>query len=184
MERVPAKKAHETPLDMKPPANETRIPLVLLFTVAGLVAGCSSKQAMIIPDGSMTPTLQKGETVTANFLAYRIEDPRIGDLAIFLPQPPHYANWVFRVAAVPGDRLSYENGSLQRNSETLIASAPFNGRVFPAPPNATVHTKVSFPYTLKADEYFFLSDDPDCRSDSRFLGPTHRSEIVGKLANR
>ncbi len=157
--------------------------LVLIVTVSSLLTGCSSRQAMIIPDLSMAPTLQKGEKVTANFRAYRINDPQIGDLAIFIPRNTQDLSWVFRVAAGPGDTLSYKGGALQRNGETLSPPTPYEGQTFRSPKMQTKDLKIDFPYTLREREYFFLSDNPNHDQDSRYWGPIARSEIVGKLTN-
>jgi len=155
---------------------------IAIFAV--LVSGCSSKQVMIVPDLSMAPTLDKGEKVVANFLAYRIEDPQRGDLAIFIPRSPQISNWVLRVAAVPGDTLSYENGTLQLNNKTVCAPYFSNDRYYPQTSEGISSTAMTFPYTLKENEYFFLSDDPSYEYDSRHWGPIHRSGIMGKISNR
>ncbi len=131
----------------------------------------------------MAPTLQKGEKVTANFQAYRIVDPQIGDLAIFIPRYNRDLSWVFRVAAGPGDTLSYKEGALQRNEITLSPLTPFEGQTFRSPKMQKKDLEMTFPYTLKENEYFFLSDNPNYTRDSRYWGPIDRSEIVGKLTN-
>ena len=157
---------------------------LLIATLAVLVAGCSPKQAMIVPDLSMAPTLAKGERVIANFRAYHIKDPQVGDIAIFLPRDLEKPNWVLRVAALPGDTISYKNGSLQKNRASIYAPAPLQNQTYRAPAELAEDVALAYPYTLGENEYFFLSDDPNQTSDSRYWGPIDRSEIVGKLARR
>lgn len=153
-----------------------------IVTVSSLVTGCSSKQAMIVPNLSMAPTLQKNEKVVANFLAYKIEDPQRGDLAVFIPRDTENLSWVFRVAALPGDTLSYKDGVLQRNQETIFAPSPLEEQFFRSPNKVKEGAEMTFPYTLEENEYFFLSDDPSHMHDSRYWGPIDRNEIVGKLS--
>jgi len=138
---------------------------------------------MIVPNLSMAPTLQKGEKAMANFQAYRIVDPQIGDLAIFIPRNTRDLNWVFRVAAGPGDTLSYKDGALQRNGITLSRPAPFEGQTYRAPKTQKKGLEMESPNTLGENEYFFLSDNPNYTRDSRYWGPIDRSEIVGRLTN-
>lgn len=169
--------------------SRTKKTVALFFTSLGLAllasvfSGCSSKQVLIVPDLSLAPTLQKGEKVIANFLAYRIENPQRGDLAVFIPRDTHNLRWVFRVAAIPGDTISYNDGILQRNRDTIFAPPPLQDQVFRSPNKIKESVDTVFPYTLKENEYFFLSDDPSQRHDSRYWGPFNRNEIVGKLTH-
>ncbi len=166
----------------RPRKTSTRFALAIcITTLVILVAGCSSKQAMIVPDLSMAPTLAKGERVYANFRTYRIEDPQVGDLAIFLPRDLQNLTWTLRVAAVAGDTVSFENNVLQINGSTRFAPAPRQSQTYRLPAEAHENASRALPYTLRENEYYFLSDDPEHAVDSRYWGPIHRSEIVGKL---
>ncbi|MFM9625961.1 signal peptidase I, partial [Streptomyces turgidiscabies] len=75
-----------------------------------------------MPTGSMIPTIAIGDHILANRVAYdlkvpftnivlqRIADPQRGDVVVFeSPKEPGLV-LVKRLVAIPGDRVTFENG--------------------------------------------------------------------------
>jgi signal peptidase I len=89
------------------------------------------------------------------------------------PTPTHGdVNFIKRVVAGPGDKISIRNGRVVRNGKP--ASEPFirpcgggNGCDFPV----TI--------TIPADHWFMMGDNRGESDDSRFWGPVPRDWIIG-----
>ena len=93
---------------------ETLILSIVLFAAINLVS------ARIRVDGaSMQPTLQSGEFVIVNKLAYFFGDPAIGNIIVFhFPRDPDQ-EYIKRVIGLPGDRVEIKNGEVFVNGQML-----------------------------------------------------------------
>ncbi len=162
---------------------------IAFFVVAGSVTltsslfGSPSNKSFTMPTQAMAPTIKKGEKVKADMKAYEMVEPHTGDLAIFVPNKNSDLRWVFRVAAKPGDVISYVEGALQRNGILVYAPPPLQGLTFKSPTKMKEGAEIEYPYKLKETEYFFLSDDPSHMHDSRYWGTIEREQILGKLVS-
>jgi signal peptidase I len=74
-----------------------------------------------IPSVSMVPTLQVGDVVLVDEIAYHLHHPQPGDVAVFEPPVPSAGdNFIKRVIGVPGDTIAVYGGSVYRNGAALI----------------------------------------------------------------
>ena len=64
----------------------------------------------------MTPTLEVGDIVVANGLAYKLKEPQRGDIIIF---DMNGVTLIKRVIGVPGDSLMFVDGYLYLNGELV-----------------------------------------------------------------
>jgi signal peptidase I len=149
-----------------------------------------------IPSESMEPTLDPGERVLVNRLGYRVGDPAIGDVVVF--HPPAGAdgnrcgvqrgqgqacaeptpersdtNFIKRIVAGPGDRLSIADGHPVVNGDMaeedfIRPCAGGNGCNFPEE------------ITIPPDHYFMMGDNRGQSDDSRYWGPVPRDWIIGE----
>ena len=142
---------------------ETLILSVLLFV------GINQISARIKVDGiSMKPTLQDGEFVIVNKLAYRFGEPQFGDVIIFhYPRNPDQ-DYIKRVIGLPGDSVRISNGSVIVNGETI--DEPY----IAAPPN---YNSV---WEVPQDSIFVLGDNRNQSSDSHNWGPVPLENVIGK----
>ena len=105
-----------------------------LFTVIALVFGCRVALAdwMHVPSGSMEPTLQVGDVLLINHLAYGprlpftntalpLGQPRRGDVVVFRHPDDASTFLVKRLVAVAGDHVRFRDGVVAVNSEPLQA---------------------------------------------------------------
>jgi len=142
---------------------ETIILAVVLFLAINAVS------ARVRVDGfSMVPTLQDGEYVLVNRLAYRNSLPTRGDIIVFVsPQAPNL-DLIKRVIGLPGDTVRIFDGKVQINGETLqepyIAAAPvYNGE-----------------WQVPEGNLFVLGDNRNDSSDSHAWGLLPIENVIGK----
>ena len=102
---------------------ETLVLSIVLFAAINTVS------ARIRVDGaSMEPTLQSGEFVIVNKLAYFFGDPDVGDVIVFhFPRDPDQ-EYIKRIIGLPGDRVEVNDGEVFVNGKILdedyIAAPP------------------------------------------------------------
>jgi signal peptidase I len=153
-----------------------------------------------IPSASMEPTLDVGQRVLVERVSYRFSDPQVGDIVVFhppkgadaprcgapdagegtqrpcpkaTPEDPE-TNFIKRIVAGPGDRLSIENGHPVVNG-TAAEEDFINPCPGPQPP-CTMRQAITIP----PNQYFMMGDNRDMSDDSRFWGPVPRDWIIGE----
>jgi signal peptidase I len=142
---------------------ETLILSIVLFAAINAVS------ARIRVDGaSMEPTLQSGEFVIVNKLAYMFGEPDIGDVIVFhFPRDPDQ-EYIKRVIGLPGDRVEVRDGVVFVNGQGLeedyIAASPVYESAWDIP----------------IDSLFVLGDNRNNSSDSHSWGPVPVEYVIGK----
>ena len=167
--------------------------LILTVLVKGFLV-----QAFFIPSRSMEPTLEVGDRVVVNRLAYRIGEPAYGDVVVFLRPvgsgeapsggplswvrravaqglggtPPGSEDLIKRVVGLPGDRIEGRDGQLYRNDsrvpEPYLAGSEF--------------TSDFGPVKIRPGHYWVMGDNREDSADSRVFGEVSRSTLVGRAA--
>jgi len=142
---------------------ETLILSVVLFAVINAVS------ARIRVDGaSMQPTLETGEFVIVNKLAYMLGKVQIGDVIVFhFPRDPEQ-EYIKRVIGLPGDQVTVQDGKVSVNGQ------PLNEDYIAAPP------AYESTWEVPADSLFVLGDNRNNSSDSHNWGPVPLDYVVGK----
>ncbi len=142
---------------------ETIVLSVVLFL------GINAISARIRVEGSsMEPTLHNGEFVIVNKLAYRLGEPKHGDVIIFRhPQNPD-EEYIKRIIGLPGDRIRVINGEVYVNDERIdepyIAAAP----------------RYQSEWSVPEDSLFVLGDNRNNSSDSHNWGPVPMENVIGR----
>ena len=142
---------------------ETLILSIVLFAAINAVS------ARIRVDGaSMEPTLQSGEFVIVNKLAYLFGEPTIGDVIVFhFPRDPDQ-EYIKRIIGLPGDRVEIKNGEVYVNDRVLdedyIAASPVYEDILEEP----------------GDSLIVLGDNRNNSSDSHNWGPVPLDYVIGK----
>lgn len=147
------------------------IAVTISFTFNTYVA-----QGMMIPSGSMLPTIQLNDKVFVEKMV-RLTDFAFGDIVVFYPPAPGYEQQKFikRLIGLPGDTIEVRNGALLRNGRQV--DEPY------------VQEKMNYvfgPVTVPDNHYLFLGDNRNDSLDSH-LWPTpfvEKSQIVGKAMFR
>jgi len=167
-----------TPTTPQPTAEEKQTPgwgRVILDVVETLLLSVvlflaiNAVSARVRVDGfSMHPTLENGEFILVNKLAYRLGEPSRGDIVVFrFPLDPQQ-DLIKRVIGLPGDRVAMRNGELSINDEpipeTYIAAAPdYTGE-----------------WVVPAGSIFVLGDNRNDSSDSHSWGMLPLQNVIGK----
>jgi len=117
---------------------------------------------------SMLPTLNPGELILVNKLAYKLGDPHHGDVVIFHAPNNPGEDYIKRIIGVPGDEVTIGSGRVIVNgvvlNEPYIAAAPnYNGS-----------------WIVPEDSLFVLGDNRNSSSDSHAWGFVPLDEVIGK----
>jgi len=142
---------------------ETIVLAVVLFV------GINTLTARVRVDGfSMRPTLDDGEYVLVNRMAYKVGNYQMGDIIVFrFPLDPSQ-DFIKRVIGRPGDHIAIRNGNVIVNGytldETYIAAAPNYSGEWIVPPG----------------NLFVLGDNRNDSSDSHAWGMVPFENVIGK----
>jgi signal peptidase I len=167
--------------------------LILTVLVKGFLV-----QAFFIPSRSMEPTLEVGDRVVVNRLAYRIGEPAYGDVVVFLRPvgsgeapsggplswvrravaqglggtPPGSEDLIKRVVGLPGDTVEGRDGKVWRNGHPV--PEPYLG--------GDTFTSDFDRVKIRPGHYWVMGDNREDSADSRVFGDVPRSTLVGRAA--
>lgn len=128
-----------------------------------------------IPTGSMLDTLQIGDFILVNKLAYKFSKPKHDDIVVFeFPLNPK-VDYIKRVIGVPGDVIEIKDKVVYRNGEKL---EPTYTR-FVEGYHLGISDNVD-KFTVPDGYYFMMGDNRDNSLDSRFWGYVKEDAIIGK----
>ena len=169
--------------------------LLVLAAVIALIVKAFLAQAFYIPSASMESQLTAGDRVVVSRLAYRMHEPRRGDIVVFddptdpggeqgfLPVrlgrealealgvlKPHGRELIKRVVGLPGETVSADGGVVYIDGRPLIEPYLDDG----------VITGTFGPVTVPADHLFMMGDNRGNSKDSRRIGPIDEDLIVGR----
>jgi signal peptidase I len=138
--------------------------------------------AFRVNSGSMAETLQEGDYIFVNKLAYKYggKTPQVGDIIVFkYPNNPE-KDYIKRVVAGPGqtvqvaDKVLYVDGLVAKVPEGVKFT---DKKIIPG----DLSFRDNFgPFKVNAGEYFVMGDNRDDSRDSRFWGTVPSANILGK----
>jgi signal peptidase I len=136
---------------------------VVLFLVINAVS------ARVRVDGlSMVPTLQNGEFVLVNRLAYRLGSPTRGDIIVFRSVNQPDLDLIKRVIGTPGDEVAIGDGRVIVNGVALIE------------PYINAEPRYNGHWSVPAGYLFVLGDNRNDSSDSHAWGLLPIGNVIGK----
>lgn len=139
----------------------------LIITFVGQVARVDGQ--------SMAPTLDNADRLIVNKLAYRLGEPKVGDIVMLLyPHDPD-KTFVKRVIAAEGDQVRISNGKVYRNGHLMDDSFVL--------PRYRSHEDFG-PTVIRAGYYFVMGDHRNNSSDSRDWGEVPKKYILGRVQVR
>jgi len=168
--------------------------LVVAFVVKTFVA-----QVFYIPTGSMIPQLEINDRVVVSKLAYRLHEPRRGDVLVFDAPGDHAPDtssapvravksvlgavglsapstqeYIKRVVGLPGESVEGRDGKVFVDGRELVE--PYL--------RAGIVTSDFGPVGVGDDQLFVMGDNRGNSSDSRVFGPIRRDTVVGRAMGR
>ncbi|MCG7542781.1 signal peptidase I [Pseudoalteromonas sp. MM17-2] len=158
-----------------------------------------------VPTGSMLPTIEVGDRITVNKMAYdlrvpfsdvsllRMGEPERGDIVVFDSLAADN-RLIKRVVGVPGDTISMHdevliiNGQAQRykvtkeNAKALFATELLGDLAHAIRIDKTraMHAGNFAPILIPNDHYLMMGDNRRNSADSRYYGLVPRGELKGK----
>ena len=154
------------------PTNWKRLVFDILETVILAVVlyfGINAVSARVRVDGfSMNPTLQNGEYILVNKLAYKTGKPQRGDIVVFMFPMNLEEDLIKRVIGLPGESVIVKDGVVSINGtplkEPYINAAPFyNGE-----------------WQVPEGQLFVLGDNRNDSRDSHQWGLLPIENVIGK----
>jgi signal peptidase I len=146
-------------------------------------------QAFKIPSGSMIPTLQIGDHILVNKLAYGIRIPlwgeyalrfkkvEPGDVVVFVFPEDRSKDFIKRVIAIPGDVVEIRDKKVYVNDRPLDdPHAYFEGE---EPGSFKIRDNYG-PMVVPTDRLFVMGDNRDRSYDSRFWGFVDLRDVKGR----
>ena len=130
-----------------------------------------------IPSESMEDTIQVGDRVIGNRLAYKFDQPQRGDIVIFRYPDDETQLFVKRIIGMPGDTVNIVEGRVYINGDTT----PLTDLYIKGSPVGDYG-----PYQVPEGSYFVMGDNRQHSWDSRFWTNTFVAEnkIIGEAVVR
>jgi signal peptidase I len=145
--------------------------LETLVLAVVLYFGINAVSARVRVDGfSMRPTLQDGEYILVNKLAYKFSEPKRGDIIVFIFPVNPEEDLIKRIIGIPGDTVTVQDGVLSING-TAVEEPYIN-----APPayNGT--------WQVPEGNLFVLGDNRNDSRDSHQWGLLPIQNVIGRSA--
>lgn len=136
--------------------------LVLFLAINALTA------RVRVENVSMQPTLEPGEFLVINRVAYKLGEPHLGDIIVFHAPDVIDEEYIKRVIGLPGDEVRITDGIVYINDQPLYE--PYIAQM----PNYTGT------WVVPEEEVFVLGDNRNNSSDSHLWGFVPFEDIVGK----
>lgn len=132
-------------------------------------------QPFVVEGSSMEPNFHNGEYLLVNKMAYRVHQPKRGDVIVFHPPQTPSLNYIKRIIAIPGDSVTIKDGQITVNGATIDEA------YIPAEKTLVRNAQAAnLSRTMGSNEYFVLGDNRDHSSDSREWGNVPTANIIGQ----
>lgn len=173
----------------------------LLFLLLLFASRSSLADWYHVPSGSMLPTIEVGDRILVNKMAYRLEipftnipliqtgAPARGDIVVFNSKTAN-ERLIKRIVGIPGDQISMTNNQLIVNGEIIQYAIEQEHYIYNENLLGKQHSVQFVPANQVKDSfaniaipqgfYFVLGDNRNNSRDSRFLGLVSEDELQGK----
>ena len=131
-------------------------------------------------------------------------EPKRGDVIVFKTPADNRTDYIKRLVGLPNDKIQFINGDLYvnnnkvekkfvRNDYVFCGNEKVKVKIYSEKINPDIYYEISYfagtsfsdtdQYIVPENHYFFLGDNRDCSSDSRYLskvGYVNSNNLVGK----
>ena len=143
------------------------IETILMAVVLFLLLNAATSRVRVY-NISMQPTLHEGNLLVVNKLAYKLGEPKRGDIIVFHYQGTVNEDYIKRVIGLPGDIVEIGGGIVRVNGQAI--TEPYIAEL----PGYTGTWKVP------EGELFVLGDNRNHSSDSHDWGFVEQEWVVGR----
>lgn len=176
----------------------------MLFIFLMLASRSSIADWYHVPSGSMLPTIEIGDRIFVDKMAYRLEvpftdislmktgEPERGDIIVFMSKAADQ-RLVKRVIGIPGDSVSMTNNQLVINGQVISYHSEQDKIIFDEDLLGITHKVQFIPVPSKRDSFdnvnipegylLVMGDNRNNSVDSRYYGLVPMHEIQGKATN-
>ena len=160
---------------IKENSSTVLIALILAFIIRVFIA-----EPRYIPSESMAPTLETGDRLVVEKVAYKFHAPDKGDIIVF--QPPEKLRilgydknqaFIKRAIAKAGETVAVKDGVVYVNSE------PLEENYIAAPPKYDL-----VPVTVPTGKLFVMGDNRNNSNDSHIWGFLPAENVIGHAVFR
>lgn len=129
-----------------------------------------------IKGSSMEPNFENGEFLLTDKVTYRFGEPQRGEVIVFKAPPDEKDEFIKRIIALPGDKISLRDGNIYISGIRLYEEY-LETNVVTLPGNFLGERQEILipPY-----EYFVMGDNRLHSSDSRTWGLVKKEKITGR----
>ena len=133
----------------------------------------------LIPSGSMENTIMPGDRLIGNRLAYLSEEPKRGDIVIFLYPDDESALFVKRVIGLPGEKVTIEDAKVYIGEEEVLLEEDYLK-------DEWIIDNGSYSFEIPEDSYLVLGDNRNNSKDARYWQNAYveGDKILGKAVFR
>jgi signal peptidase I len=164
-------------MDKKKVFYEARVFLLMLLVISSLRSALADWND--VPTGSMKPTIEEGDRVVVNKLAYDLKVP-FTMIELLKWSDPKRENQLL----VNGQAAVWKPVAQREDDEqgaSFIVEETMGGKSHDVMFTPQIPATRSFgPLVVPAGRYFVMGDNRDNSNDSRFIGMIERRRIVGK----
>ena len=143
--------------------------------ILGIVLAVGYGKITVMQEGSMDPTLNAGDVLLVDRMAYRFSTPKRGDIIVYKTGDDKKASThIKRIIGLPGETVQIVDGYIYINGKQL--DEHYGNEIIEEAGMAAE------PVTLGEDEYFVMGDNRNNSNDAREW-ETHyvsRDEVLGK----
>jgi len=152
---------------------ETVVITLAIFVIAYLFLF----QPHQVRGSSMYPNFHDGDYLLTDKISYRLNQPKRGDVVVFVAPKNEEYEYIKRIIGIPGDTVSItEDDRVKINNEILNETyLPSDFKTF-----GGSFLEIGKTVNVSQGEYFVLGDNRNHSSDSREWGFVPRKNIIGK----
>jgi signal peptidase I len=162
-------------------SQRENIQILTIALVLAVIIRLFIAEPRYIPSDSMVPTLQIGDRLVVEKVAYRLHPPATGEIVVFEP-PQQFQKkfgylpdkaFIKRIIGTPGDTVQVQGGVVYLNQQPL--AEPYIAE----PPNYQLA-----PVRVPENEFFVMGDNRNNSNDSHVWGFLPRQNIIGRAVFR
>jgi signal peptidase I len=154
------------------------VEILLIAGAFSFLVRSNVAEARFIPSESMRPTLEVGDRLLIEKLAYHFGPPRRGDIVVIRPVNADdlVIPLIKRVIGLPGERISIRAGKVWIDGRALQEPYELEAPQYDEPNWTALHCPGG---VIPAGQVFLMGDNRNNSRDSHVIGPLPIGNIIG-----